>query len=261
MTPLSAASISNTNIFSPSRNACMVKLTPLANGVNRYRNDPYNATVLPPIEPSPVRVLHPIPMYTLPAAPLPVAAPVVARAVRRVLDEVARVSAEEAAPLSLALPPAAAPSGRVHYAIIKFKHDYSTYIAPFKVCVGEAVAVEGDRGENIGHVTEVTTTEPDFPVSLKVVRHAAQKDTDHLALLRRKEAAATKACQDIADSVGLNIRVVDTEYQFDMNKLTIFFASKVPIDFRKFQRELFREFRCRIWIVNWPRKPQPQPRQ
>jgi hypothetical protein len=241
----------------------MVKLTPM-NGVNRYRNDPYNCTVLPPIEPSPVR-LQPIAMYTLPAAPLPVAAPVVARVVRRVLDDVARAAADESPvpeeAAAIAMPRQNSTSGRVHYAIIKFKHDYATYIAPFKVSAGDAVAVEGDRGENIGTVTEVTTDEPDFPVSMKVVRHASQKDKDHLAMLRRKEAAATKACQEIAESVGLNIRVVDTEYQFDMNKLTIFFASKVPIDFRKFQRELFREFRCRIWIVNWPRKPQPQLRQ
>jgi len=31
----------------------------------------------------------------------------------------------------------------------------------------------------------------------------------------------------------------------------VFFASKCFVDFRKLQRSLFREFRCRIWLVNW----------
>jgi hypothetical protein len=224
----------------------MVKLTPL-NGHARYRNDPYSATVLPPID------LSQSPSFV----------PQISRTVRKVRQAVCAVEAaapepveqEEAAAVIPFRADAASRTQMTHYAVVKFKHDYMTYIAPFKLEPGATVAVEGDRGENIGTVTEITTTPPDYPVSQKVVRHASLRDKEHLANLRRKEAAATKTCQAIADSVGLTIRVVDTEYQFDMNKLTIFFASKVPIDFRKFQRELFREFRCRIWIVNWPRKP------
>jgi len=230
----------------------------------RYRNDPYRASVLPLIEPSPMVVrdaapkvavirrarsslslLEPMPVAAaLPAAPQP-AAPAAA------YDTVESVIA--------AVIPSVAPqpSSKTHYAVIKFKHDFATYIAPFKIAIGDYVSVEGDRGENIGIVTDLTTQAPDFPVTQQITRHAAKKDREHLEMLRRKEAAATRSCQEIAEQVGLNIKVVDTEYQFDMNKLTIFFASKVPIDFRKFQRELFREFRCRIWIVNWPRKPAP----
>jgi hypothetical protein len=226
----------------------MVKLTPL-NGHARYRNDPYSASVLPAID------LSQSPSFV----------PQISRAVRKVRQAVS--AAETVAPplpleqeeeaAAAPVPPAddAARTQMTHYAVVKFKHDYMTYIAPFKLTLGETVAVEGDRGENIGTVTDITTTPPEYPVTQKVVRHASLRDKELLANLRRKEAAATKTCQAIAESVGLNIRVVDTEYQFDMNKLTIFFASKVPIDFRKFQRELFREFRCRIWIVNWPRKP------
>jgi hypothetical protein len=243
MAPLCAAEIASA--FSPSRNPCMVKLTPL-NGQARYRNDPYNATVLPPID------LSQSPSFV----------PQISRTVRKVRQAISAVEAaaaqpveQEAAAVVAVRADAVAPLHVTHYAVVKFKHDFMTYIAPFKLTLGEIVAVEGDRGENIGTVTEITTTPPDYPVTQKVVRHASLRDKEHLANLRRKEAAATKTCQAIAESVGLNIRVVDTEYQFDMNKLTIFFASKVPIDFRKFQRELFREFRCRIWIVNWPRKP------
>ena len=272
MMPLSVATIAAA-IASPSRsNSCIVKLTPM-NGMYRYRNDPYRATVLPAAEPSPVMMrdaapkvstLHrtrsamPTSMFTspmpaVPAVELPAA---LAALLPPLLEE--SLFASLAAPVAAPVAPARQPSNKTHYAVIKFKHDYATYIAPFKINVGDCVSVEGDRGENIGIVTDITTEIPDFPVTQRVTRHAAKKDKDHLDMLRRKEAAATRTCQEIAEQVGLNIKVVDTEYQFDMNKLTIFFASKVPIDFRKFQRELFREFRCRIWIVNWPRKPAPQ---
>jgi len=224
------------------------------NGMYRYRNDPYRAAVIPFIEPSPMVLRRAYsaaepPMPIAPAAAVPDLAPLLA-SLLPALENVAANQARAAAPTRQ-------PSAKTHYAVIKFKHDYATYLAPFKVAIGDAVSVEGDRGENIGEVTDITTVPPEFPVTQRVTRHATKKDKDHLDMLRRKEAAATRTCQEIADQVGLNIKVVDTEYQFDMNKLTIFFASKVPIDFRKFQRELFREFRCRIWIVNWPRKPAP----
>jgi len=239
LSALSAAAIS-AELFSPSRNPCLVKL-PQLNGVARYRIDPYCAAVLPQVELSPG---------------FPAAAPSVIRKARAT-PPLCAAAAPAITSSVVSLPAAAAQVSVDHtrYAVIKFKHDFVCFIAPFRVSVGELVAVEGDRGENLGTVEEITTEKPDYPITQRIVRHATQKDRDHLATLRRKEAAATKACQDIAESVGLSIRVVDTEYQYDMNKLTVFFASKVPIDFRKFQRELFREFRCRIWIVNWPRKP------
>jgi len=258
MIPLSVATIAAA-AGSPSRaNSCIVKLTPM-NGMYRYRNDPYRATVLPNAEPSPIVVRDAVAQVVRRTRAstfehLPVAAP------QPVLIPAALLPEHFEEPVEVAARVAASsrqPSSKPHFAVIKFKHDYATYIAPFKVAVGDCVSVEGDRGENIGMVTDITTEAPDFPVTQRVTRHAAKKDKDHLDMLRRKEAAATRTCQEIADQVGLNIKVVDTEYQFDMNKLTIFFSSKVPIDFRKFQRELFREFRCRIWIVNWPRKPAP----
>lgn len=260
MMPLNVAAMTAA-AMSPSRgNACIVKLTPM-NGMYRYRNDPYRASVIPLVEPSPMvvrRTYEAAPVLIAPPVAVPDLAPLLA-SLLPALENVAANQARQAAvaPAPVAAAPSRQPSGKTHYAVIKFKHDYATYIAPFKISIGDAVSVEGDRGENIGEVTDITTIAPDFPVTQRVTRHATKKDKDHLDMLRRKEAAATRTCQEIADQVGLSIKVVDTEYQFDMNKLTIFFASKVPIDFRKFQRELFREFRCRIWIVNWPRKPAP----
>jgi len=237
----------------------MVKINHM-DGVSRYRINPYGATVIAQHEISPAFATSAMPgreRRPLQArSPPPMAPPLTQSVIAPLVaapkpTPMARI--EEAANVQMNSEVAAMHS--THYAVIKFKHDYAYFVAPFKVSIGDLVALEGDRGENLGTVEEITTSKPECPVTQRIVRHANQKDRDHLATLRRKEAAATKSCQDIAESVGLSIRVVDTEYQYDMNKLTIFFASKVPVDFRKLQRELFREFRCRIWIVNWPRKP------
>jgi cell fate regulator YaaT (PSP1 superfamily) len=79
--------------------------------------------------------------------------------------------------------------------------------------------------------------------------------------LTLKEKRVTAQVQKLAESFGLGIRVNDTEFQMDGNKLTVFFSSRVFVDFRKLQRSLFREFRCRIWLVNWaevrPYEPVP----
>jgi hypothetical protein len=145
-----------------------------------------------------------------------------------------------------------APSDVTRYVFVDFKHDSATYVAPFKVSVGDVVFVEGDRGEDVGTVSGITTEKPSYPVPCKVIRRFnPAKDTEGMDKKKSKEAAVVKSTQALADSLGLAIQVVDTEFQFDYNKLTVYFNSKnTHIDFRKLQRGLFRDFRCRIWLSN-----------
>ncbi|CUG46629.1 Hypothetical protein, putative, partial [Bodo saltans] len=46
-------------------------------------------------------------------------------------------------------------SNGARFAIVAFKHETATFMAPFKLTVGDIVVVEGDRGENIGTVAEI----------------------------------------------------------------------------------------------------------
>jgi len=138
-----------------------------------------------------------------------------------------------------------------HFALIGFKHETAMYRAPFRVAVGDVVIVEADRGEHIGVVQSITTTRPAYNVPSEILRHASTVETSIIDDLTMKEKRVTLQIQKLAESFGLGIRVVDTEFQMDGNKLTVFFSSRVFVDFRKLQRSLFREFRCRIWLVNW----------
>jgi len=126
------------------------------------------------------------------------------------------------------------------------------FVAPFRIFCGDIVVVEGDRGENIGVVHEITQAHPTFEVTSKVLRRANEKDLEQLDEQRERERAALKLTQSLATSLGLHALIEDVEYQFDMNKLTIFVrrnAKNAFVDFRKLQRGLFREFRCRIWCA------------
>jgi cell fate regulator YaaT (PSP1 superfamily) len=83
------------------------------------------------------------------------------------------------------------------------------------------------------------------------VRIAEERDIEAVRVQREKEEAAKHFAQGVSDALTLGIRVIDTEFQTDGNKLTIYFTSRRQIDFRRLQRQMFKQYRCRIWLVNW----------
>jgi hypothetical protein len=235
-------------ILSPQKNPCRVRIPALSGVASTYRYDPYLTNVVP----SPFKT--PLTPTTTPETVELQAAPLHRNslfAASRSFLQTSTLEEAVAAPAAAAEPEAADKPRLTHYAIVNFKHDSVTYIAPFRLSVGDHVFVEGDRGEDIGVVTEITTETPSYPVPCKVVRRASTRDKEQLAYKQQKEEATIKQVQQLADSLGMSIRIADTEFQFDMNKLTVFFESKSGhIDFRKLQRGLFREYRCRIWLSN-----------
>jgi hypothetical protein len=238
-------------VFSPTACTCKKRVAP-----TRYRYEPYSAQVIPRewyVETAPVVAIDPsiamsvpIPslaetcssLQSLRTAPvIPCAAPI----------DSAILPPQQQQPVSKSV----APSGP-RYAIIAFKHETVTFLAPFRISVGDTVVVEGDRGENIGTVREIRLETPAFDVTNKVLRRATEKDYESLSLQREREDEVVRVTQQLADNFGLHATIEDAEYQFDLNKLTIFVrrsSSKSFVDFRKLQRSLFREFRCRIWCA------------
>jgi len=222
---LLSASHAVASVFSPSRGAKLSNSCKKLVAPSRYRYDPYCSSVLPQ---------RCVEMLTT---------------VRTVTSPVQQLAPVLAAPVKVQQPQV--PAGP-RYAVIKFKHESSTFLAPFRIAAGEIVVVEGDRGENIGVVSEICTQKPSYEVNNTVLRRATDKDREALAAQRQREATVTKATQSLADSLGLHASIEDAEYQFDLNKLTIFVrrsSKNAFVDFRKLQRGLFREFRCRIWCA------------
>lgn len=152
-------------------------------------------------------------------------------------------------------------AGSMHHALVRFKFSEDVYVVPLcdrrGLCVGDLVVVEGDRGENIGQVAaDVSDQHDQDDMSQKqIIRRALNKDRKKYYHARRKDALASKAAQQIVQDFHLRMHVLDAEFQSDLMKLTIYFrslgTSGEAIDFREIQRGLFKQFRCRIWLLNW----------
>ena len=268
---VSALTSLKTSMFSPSVNPCMTRVR---DAPKRYFNNPYNACVVPacvlPVSPSvtasiarrqecmrnsqrttPVAAAIAAPSLSI--AELPSAAETTEALVQAYAAQTPKSQSATQPPspsVRSASDDCKAAAAVTHFAVVRFKYESFTYIAPFRVSVGDVVVVEGDRGEHAGKVESITTTAPSFEVSNRIVRKATTKDHQLMDAHREKELTAVSTCRRLAESTGLgNIKVLDAEFQFDMNKLTIYFRAKTTyIDFRKLQRGLFKEFRCRIWL-------------
>jgi cell fate regulator YaaT (PSP1 superfamily) len=129
--------------------------------------------------------------------------------------------------------------------------------------VKDAVIVEVERGRDLGRVTAVGDTAakkcgtgcsgcavgetPAEPEPLKpVVRRATPDD---LKLHREIRASEEDVRQKVIQRVRgheLLMKVSDTEWQWDRNKLTIYFTADKRVDFRALVRDLASLFRTRI---------------
>jgi cell fate regulator YaaT (PSP1 superfamily) len=128
--------------------------------------------------------------------------------------------------------------------------------------VGDAVIVEAERGRDLGHVTAVgelaekkcggcsgcaTGAVAEEPAPLKrVLQRAAPEDVKSHAEVRRSEEDARRKVMQRVRAHELTMKVSDTEWQWDRNKLTIYFTAEKRVDFRALVRDLASTFRTRI---------------
>ena len=130
--------------------------------------------------------------------------------------------------------------------------------------VGESVVVEAERGRDVGRVTALGETAdrkcggcsgcatspvsdpaPDAP-RRAVLRRATPDELRTLAEVRHSEEDARRKVVERVRVHGLVMKVSDTEWQFDRNKLTIYFTAEKRVDFRALVRDLASTFRTRI---------------
>ena len=129
--------------------------------------------------------------------------------------------------------------------------------------VGEAVIVEVERGRDLGRVTAIGDLaekkcgggcsgcavggEAEEPAPLKQVmgRATAEDLKAHDEIRRSEEDARRKVVQRVR-AHDLVMKVSDTEWQWDRNKLTIYFTAEKRVDFRALVRDLASTFRTRI---------------
>lgn len=127
----------------------------------------------------------------------------------------------------------------------------------------EAVIVDVERGRDYGRVSAVGATadkkcgtgcsgcavgEEAEPAAERrpIVRRATQQDTRTANDLRRAEEDDRRTVMQRVKHHSLIMKVSDTEWQWDRNKLSIYFTAEKRVDFRALVRDLAAQFRTRI---------------
>jgi hypothetical protein len=133
--------------------------------------------------------------------------------------------------------------------LVQFKHSQRNFIlaagAPGCVSLGEFVIVEADRGEDIGIVCEIAPASyfnkdkhtaghrwksfasgPNGEAR-KLIRIATLEERALLPDKAAEEAAVADACREKVEyQFQMPITVIDTEYQVDRHKLTIYYEAQ-----------------------------------
>lgn len=125
------------------------------------------------------------------------------------------------------------------------------YFAPAGMPIqkGDHVIVETARGVEYGTVVlspkEVTDDKVVQPLK-PVMRIATPEDDAANAENEKKEKEAFQICLEKISKHELNMKLIDSEYTFDRNKLLFYFTADGRIDFRELVKDLASVFRTRI---------------
>jgi cell fate regulator YaaT (PSP1 superfamily) len=119
----------------------------------------------------------------------------------------------------------------------------------FPFIIGDLVVVQAEKGEDLGRVVNMGSlvdqkvSGQEYP---RILRKPMKKDIDRLRENQKLERDAFFDARKRIDEHGLNMKLVDVEYQFDRNKITFYFTSEKRVDFRALVRDLAGRYRTRI---------------
>ena len=156
-------------------------------------------------------------------------------------------------------------------AVVEFKRGrMKRYLCSEFVEPAQYVIVDGDRGQDCGLVVCCCTRDADGAAIRDEVMDGVAIDVDTIRVERglvrgiasdedvcllhneiaSKEQEALQTCRELVEQMGLPMTVVDCEFQFDRKKISFYFESERPVDFRDLNMELYRIFGVRIWLEN-----------
>lgn len=115
--------------------------------------------------------------------------------------------------------------------------------------VGQNVIVETARGIEYGKVVlgrRKIKSEKVISTLKSVIRIATPEDDKINEENTKKGAEAFKICLEKIAKHGLEMKLIDTEYTFDNNKVLFYFTADGRIDFRELVKDLASVFKTRI---------------
>ncbi len=114
---------------------------------------------------------------------------------------------------------------------------------------GDSVVVETAKGLEFAEVVTGNHQVDDaavHPPLRPVARAASEEDIRRAAENRRREREAMDICRQRIAKHGLEMKLVDVEYNFEGSKILFFFTSEGRVDFRELVKDLAGIFKTRI---------------
>lgn len=124
---------------------------------------------------------------------------------------------------------------------------YNTYYHSLNL--KEHVVIQAERGEDIGLLSKKVDIEMEFDESHKpksILRPASESDLNKHSELKAKELEHQKEILQLIRKHKLVMKIVDVEWQFDGNKMTVFFTAEQRVDFRELVKDLASRYKTRI---------------
>lgn len=123
--------------------------------------------------------------------------------------------------------------------------------------IGDVVAVEASNGHDIGQVamvgplvrlqmTKAKVDSEGIDELKEILRKATPSDIEKFDEARGREHDTMIRSRAIAESLGLNMKIGDVEFQGDGTKAIFYYIADERVDFRKLIRLLADEFHVRI---------------
>ncbi|KAL9059719.1 MAG: hypothetical protein Q9162_001020 [Coniocarpon cinnabarinum] len=172
-----------------------------------------------------------------------------------------------------------------HRAEVFLQPQSMDFANPLKL--GEMVVVQADRGENVGQVWHICTTlleaerlarslnsdqlnnllnfartyvgqakalsplQSNYKASPQPGWIMRRAEGHYLLDLQRKEHDETKAkriAAQKAEDMGFPLEILDTEFQIDHQKLTIYYISSEYVRFKELVNNIYKIYKMRIWM-------------
>lgn len=123
-----------------------------------------------------------------------------------------------------------------------------------EILTGDCVAVESDRGFDIGQVTmggelarlQMRKKRISEDEILKIYRVATEEDLQLLENSRSREYGVLLRTREHVARMALRMKITDVEFQGDGTKALFFYTADKRVDFRQLIKTLAQEFRVRI---------------
>ncbi|MBP1618374.1 MAG: hypothetical protein H6Q14_2201 [Bacteroidetes bacterium] len=122
--------------------------------------------------------------------------------------------------------------------------------------VGDMVAVEASPGHDIGHVTltgklvqiqmKKNNYRPHQGEQKRVYRIAKPVDIEKYEQAKLMEHTTMIRAREVAENLGLQMKIGDVEYQGDGNKAIFYYIADERVDFRQLIKVFAEEFHVRI---------------